>query len=81
MYDVGIEYGVRSVPVLMGFGGRRAERITERVGSERQLGDRAYMERWIDEVMQRGDPHGTGAGGAGESSAGGGGLFARIFGR
>lgn len=78
MYDVGIEYGVRSVPVLMGFGGRRAERITERVSEERKLADRAFMEGWIDEVMAKGDPHGVGEGG---SSGGGGGLFARIFGR
>lgn len=77
MYDVGIEYGVRSVPTLMGFGGRRAERITERLRDERQLGDRGFMERWVDQAMQKGDPHPS-QGGVG--GGGGGGLFARIFG-
>lgn len=70
MYDVGIEYGVRTVPTLIGFGGRRAERVTDRLANENQLKDRHFMQEWIDEVMKRGDPHprqGTG-------------ILARIFG-
>lgn len=57
MYDVGIEYGVRSVPTLIGFGGRRAERVTDRLADEKKLKDRGFMEGWIDEVMKAGDPH------------------------
>ena len=70
MYDSGIEYGVRSVPTLIGFGGRRAERITDRLADEKKLRDKQYMEEWIDEVMKRGDPH----------PSQGKGLFAKIFG-
>jgi len=70
MYDIGIEYGVRSVPTLIGYGGRRAERVTDRVADERQLKDRQWVESWIDEVMKKGDPH----------PSEGRGFFARIFG-
>jgi hypothetical protein len=31
MTDIGIEYGVASIPTLVGFGGRRAERVTDRI--------------------------------------------------
>lgn len=57
MYDAGIEYGVRSVPTLIGFGGRRAERITDRLADEKKLKDKQYMQDWIDEIMKQGDPH------------------------
>lgn len=57
MYDVGIEYGVRSVPTLIGFGGRRAERITDRLADEKKLKDKHFMQDWVDEVMKQGDPH------------------------
>ena len=69
MYDVGIEYGVRSIPTLIGFGGRRAERVTERLADERKLKDKDFMSGWIDEQMKNGDP-----------SPNQGGLFSRIFG-
>lgn len=70
MYDAGIEYGVRSVPTLIGFGGRRAERITDRLADEKKLKDKQYMQDWIDEVMRQGDPHPS------QSK----GLFAWLFG-
>ena len=57
MYDVGIEYAVRSVPTLVGFGGRRAERVTDRLADEKKLKDKQYMQDWIDEAMKKGDPH------------------------
>ena len=69
MYDVGIEYGVRSVPTLIGFGGRRAERVTERLADERKLRDRGFVEGWIDEAMKAGDPHPSQ-----------GGIFSKLFG-
>lgn len=72
MYDVGIEYAVRSVPTLIGFGGRRAERITDRVADERKLKDRRWVEEWVDEVMRRGDPH--------PGSSDGRGFLGRLFG-
>jgi len=70
MYDAGIEYGVRSVPTLMGFGGRRAERITDRLADEKMLRDNQYMQDWIDEIMRKGDPH----------PSEGKGWFAKLFG-
>lgn len=69
MYDVGIEYGIRSVPTLIGFGGRRAERVTDRLADENKLKDKQYMEQWIDEQMKKGDPY----------PSEGKGLFSRIF--
>lgn len=70
MYDIGIEYGVRSVPTLIGYGGRRAQRVTDRVADERKLKDRQWVEGWIDEAMKKGDPH----------PSEGRGLFEKIFG-
>jgi len=72
MTDLGIEYGITSMPTLVGFGGRRAERVTDRVTDTKMLADKVRMAEWVDEVMQRGDPHGTGG-------SGGGGLFSRLF--
>jgi thiol-disulfide isomerase/thioredoxin len=74
MMDLGVEFGVTSMPTLMGFGGRRAERITDRVVDTNMMGDRRRMEAWVDEVMRKGDPSGTGSGG------GGGGLLSKLFG-
>jgi len=72
MTDLGIEYGIMSMPTLVGFGGRRAERVTERVVDTKMLADKDRMLNWMDQVMQKGDPHGTGTGT-------GGGLFGRLF--
>jgi hypothetical protein len=72
MTDLGIEYGITSMPTLVGFGGRRAERVTDRVTDTKMLADKVRMAEWVDEAMQRGDPHGIGG-------SGGGGLFGRLF--
>lgn len=69
MYDIGIEYGVTSIPVLIGFGGRRAERITDRVTDVNRLKDKEWLQNWIDEAMKKGDPH----------PSEGKGWFAKIF--
>ncbi|KAK5056174.1 hypothetical protein LTR84_012727 [Exophiala bonariae] len=81
MMDLGVEYGVTSMPTLMGFGGRRAERVTERLVDTRMLCDERRMASWVDEQMGKGDPFSTSAasGGGGEG-AGKGGLLSRIFG-
>lgn len=77
MMDLGVEYGVTSMPTLMGFGGRRAERVTERIVDTRFLGDEAGLARWVDEQMKKGDPFpGQSDGGSG----GAGGILRRIFG-
>jgi hypothetical protein len=72
MTDLGVEYGVTSIPTLVGFGGRRAERVTDRLVDTKMSSDKDRMTDWIDMVMQKGDPHDTGGGG-------GGGLFGRLF--
>ena len=72
MTDLAVEYAITSMPTLVGFGGRRAERITERIVDTRMLADRERMQQWLDEVMQKGDLSGTGTNG--------GGLFGRLFG-
>ena len=71
MMNLGIEYGIISLPTLAGFGGRRTERLTDRIVDTKMMSDKMRMGAWIDEEMKRGDPYGTG---------GGGGLFARLFG-
>jgi thiol-disulfide isomerase/thioredoxin len=73
MMDLGVEFGVTSMPTLMGFGGRRAERVTDRVVDTNMMGDRRRMEAWVDEVMKKGDP----SPGSGD---GGGGLLSKLFG-
>lgn len=78
MTDVGVEYGVRSMPTLIGFGGRRSERLTERLVDVRMLSDRGRMGEWIDEAMESGDPFPAGGGSGGDG--GGKGLLARLFG-
>jgi hypothetical protein len=72
MTNIGIEYGITSMPTLVGFGGRRAERVTDRLADTKMLANKIRMSEWVDKVMQKGDPHGTGGGG-------GGGLFGRLF--
>lgn len=78
MMDLGIEYGVTSMPTLMGFGGRRAERVTDRVVDTRLMSDPRSLAAWVDEQMKKGDPF---AGQSGEGGAAGGkGFLGRIFG-
>ena len=72
MTDIGIEYGVASIPTLVGFGGRRAERVTDRIVDIKMLTNKDRMREWVDGVMQKGDPHDTGGGS-------GGGLFGKLF--
>ena len=62
------------MPTLIGFGGRRADRITERLADTKLMSDSASMGDWIDEAMRKGDPFATGNGG------GKGGLLSRLFG-
>lgn len=76
MLDLGVEYGVSSMPTLIGFGGRRAERVTERVVDTRTLSDPVKMAEWVDEWMRKGDPFAKGGGGG----SGSGGILGRIFG-
>ena len=73
MMDLGVEWGVTSMPTLMGFGGRRSERVTDRITDTRFLSDRKRMKDWIDEQMQKGDPYST-------ETRSGGGLLSKIFG-
>ena len=72
MMDLGIEYGITSLPTLAGFGGRRTEQLTDRIIDTKMMGDKMRIGAWIDEEMKKGDPFGT--------TGGGGGLFARLFG-
>ena len=74
MMDLGVEWGVSSIPTLIGFGGRRADRITERLDDLKVMSDRARISGWVDEAMRKGDPFGTKGGGSG------GGLLSRLFG-
>ena len=54
--DLGVEYGISSIPTLAGFGGRRAERITERLTDTKMMADLKRMQTWVDEQMAKGDP-------------------------
>ena len=54
--DLGVEYAITSIPTLAGFGGRRAERVTERLTDTKMMADAKRMQGWIDEQMQKGDP-------------------------
>jgi thiol-disulfide isomerase/thioredoxin len=74
MMDLGVEWGVSSIPTLIGFGGRRAERVTERLDDTKVMSDKSRITEWVDEAMRQGDPFGTQGGG------GGGGLLSRLFG-
>lgn len=62
MMDLGIEYGITSLPTLAGFGGRRTERLTERLVDTKMMGDKMRMGTWIDEEMKKGDLFVTGVG-------------------
>jgi thiol-disulfide isomerase/thioredoxin len=73
MMDLGVEWGIMSMPTLIGFGGRRAERVTDRVTDTSFMKDQARMREWVDEVMRKGDPSGT-------SGSTGGGLIKSLFG-
>ena len=79
MMNLGVEWGVTSMPTLMGFGGRRADRVTDRVTDTRMMSDSRRMGEWVDEQMRRGDPFAVGSGG--KAGGGGEGLLGRIFGR
>jgi thiol-disulfide isomerase/thioredoxin len=78
MMNLGVEWGVTSMPTLIGFGGRRAEKVTDRVTDTRMMSDSRRMGEWVDEQMRKGDPFAVGGGGGGEK---GGGLLGRFFGR
>ena len=75
--DLGVEFGVTSMPTLVGFGGRRAERVTDRITDTAMMADRAKMQQWVNEEMAKGDPFATGSGGGG---GGVGGLLKGLFG-
>jgi thiol-disulfide isomerase/thioredoxin len=77
MADLGVEYGISSIPTLVGFGGRRAERVTERVADTKMMGSRECMKVWLDEWMEKGDPFGTDSG---NGSSGIGGILGKLFG-
>lgn len=74
--DLGVECGISSIPTLVGFGGRRAERVTDRVVDTNLMGSRERVEAWLDQWMEKGDPFGTGS--SGPSDAGS--LLRRLFG-
>ena len=60
MRDIGVEYGITSIPSLVGFGGRRAEKVTESLEDEKMLGDEDRLSKWLDTEMERGDPFALG---------------------
>lgn len=72
IYEIGMIYGINNLPTLVGFGGRRAERVTERIVDTKMMGDKRRMEGWIDEEMAKGDQH--------PSEGGGKSLLQKIFG-
>ncbi len=65
------------MPTLIGFGGRRADRVTERLADTKLMCDRAGISEWVDEAMRKGDPYATGSGDGGNGK---GGLLSRLFG-
>ncbi|KEF59439.1 uncharacterized protein A1O9_04283 [Exophiala aquamarina CBS 119918] len=80
MMDLGVEYGVTSMPTLIGFGGRRAEKVTDRVVDTRLLSNEASLAAWLDEQMGKGDRFPGGGGGGQNGTGSTGGLLSRIFG-
>jgi thiol-disulfide isomerase/thioredoxin len=56
MMDLGVEWGISSIPTLIGFGGRRADRITDRLYDVKTMSDKADIRDWIDNAMSKGDP-------------------------
>ncbi len=75
--DLGVEYGISSIPSLVGFGGRRSERVTERIVDTKIMGSRGDMKAWLDEHMEKGDPSGTDRG---SDSGGTGSILGKFFG-
>ena len=74
--DLGVEYGISSIPSLVGFGGRRAERVTEKLVDTNMMGDRERMKACLDEWMEKGNPSGPDKG---NGSRGIGGILGRLF--
>lgn len=74
--DLGVEYGISSIPSLVGFGGRRAERVTERVVDTDMMESKKRMKEWLDEWMGKGDPFETDS----STRLGGGGIIGKLFG-
>ncbi len=77
MADLGVEYGISSIPSLVGLGGRRAERVTEKLVDTKMMGDRESMKAWLDEWMEKGDPSGPNAD---NMSGVTGGILGKLFG-
>jgi thiol-disulfide isomerase/thioredoxin len=75
--DLAVEYGISSIPTLVGFGGRRAERVTERVVDTRMMSSKDRMRAWLDEWVEKGDPFGVDSR---DGSTGTGGLLGKLFG-
>lgn len=75
--DLGVEYGISSIPSLVGFGGRRSERVTERIVDTKMMGSKGDMKAWLDEQMEKGDPFGNDRG---SSSGGTGSILGKFFG-
>lgn len=75
--DLGVEYGISSIPSLVGFGGRRAERVTERVVDTSMMANKERMKEWLNEWMEKGDPFGTSTK---NGSGGTGGILGKFFG-
>lgn len=73
MMDLGVEWGITSLPTLVGFGGRRSERVTDRLVDTALMSDKKRLKEWVDEQMAKGDPFGSGG-------AASGGILSRIFG-
>ena len=69
MMELGVEFGVTSVPTLLAFGPRRREpRFASRVTDVMKMTDREWLQTWIDEEMAK--PEGGG---------GAGGILGRLF--
>lgn len=62
------------MPTLIGFGGRRAERVTDRLVDTKLMSDKRRIGEWIDEAMKKG-ADGEGSGGSGSR-----GLLGKLFG-
>jgi len=64
MMELGVEFGVTSVPTLLAFGTRRREpRFASRVTDVKKMGDRDWLQTWIDKEMARPEGGGGGTGG------------------
>jgi hypothetical protein len=74
---LGMEYGISSIPSLVGFGGRRAERVTETVVDIQLMGNRERMKAWLDDWMEKGDPFGIDSAKGSRRTTG---LLGKLFG-